>query len=80
MDALICIYVNKILNLELYKYVYCDHGPWKYGCRYHFWDFTVHSKTVIEENTIFDNGGTNLHINIFAQCCHEDNLGMPNPP
>ena len=48
----------------------------------------VHSKKVIEENTIFDNGGTNLHINIFAQGCHEDNPtrflqgphGKPNPP
>ena len=43
---------------------------------------------VIEENTIFDNGGTNLHINIFAQGCHEDNPtkfvqehhGKPHPP
>ena len=49
---------------------------------------TVHNKKVIEENTIFDNGGTNLHINIFAQGCHEDNPtkflqephGKPNPP
>ena len=45
-------------------------------------------KNVIEENTIFDNGGTNLHINIFAQGCHEDNPtkflqrphGKRNPP
>ena len=51
------------------------------------WDFTVHNKNVIEENTIFDNGGTNLHIHIFAQGCHEDNPirftqgphGKPNP-
>ena len=40
------------------------------------------------ENTIFDNGGTNLHIHIFAQGCHVDNPtrflqgphGKPNPP
>ena len=46
------------------------------------------TKKVIGENTIFDNGGTNLHINIFAQGCHEDNPtifiqephGKPNPP
>ena len=46
------------------------------------------AKKVIEENAIFDNGGTNLQINIFAQGCHEDNLtrflqgphGKPNPP
>ena len=46
------------------------------------------NKKVIEENTIFNNGGTNLHINIFAQGCHEDNPtkflqephGKPNPP
>ena len=34
---------------------------------------TVHNKKVIDENTIFDNGGINLHITIFAQGCHEDN-------
>ena len=58
MDTLICIYKIKYSTLELYKYVYCDPGPWKYGCRYNFCDITVNNKKVIEGNTIFDNGGT----------------------
>ena len=47
-----------------------------------------HGKRVIDKNTIFDNGGTNLHINIFAQGCQEDiptkflqgRHGKPNLP
>ena len=46
------------------------------------------TKKLLMKIRFFDNGGTNLHINIFAQGCHEDNLtrflqvphGKPNPP
>ena len=31
------------------------------------------TKKLLKKNRIFDNGGTNLHIQFVAQDCHEDN-------